>query len=111
MSNVVEFHRPKPRPAAPKPIPRLADAKERGEWKAALAAIWANPANWKRSQRGNAYIVLDDLNICVVIVRDEGGFQWEIRWRWGNEPTVSKWVFVAERTAIDEAWDAVVALA
>jgi hypothetical protein len=39
------------------------------------------------------------------------GFQWEIRWRWGREPVVSKWVFIAEERAIDAAWDAVVALA
>jgi hypothetical protein len=75
------------------------------------ASSWVG---WPRSPpkpTGNAYIVLDDLDICVVIVRDERGFQWEIRWRWGNEPTVSKWVFVAEQTAINEAWDAVCALA
>jgi hypothetical protein len=29
----------------------------------------------------------------------------------GREPTVSKWIYVGEQTAIDEAWDAVVALA
>jgi hypothetical protein len=50
--------------------------------------------------------VIDDLDICVVITRsDEGdvGFKWEIRWRWGNEPTVSKWIYVGEQTAINEA--------
>jgi hypothetical protein len=29
----------------------------------------------------------------------------------GREPTVSKWIYVGEQTAIDEAWDAVCALA
>jgi hypothetical protein len=54
----------------------------------------------------NRYIVIDDLDICVVITRsDEGevGFKWEIRWRWGNEPTGSKWIYVGEQTAINEA--------
>jgi hypothetical protein len=90
--DVIEFHRPirqLKQVEVAKPMPKLADAKERGEWTAALAAIWANPKNWKRSRKGNAYIVIDDLNICVVISRDEsgGGFQWEIRWRWGG----SRW--------------------
>jgi hypothetical protein len=107
MTNVIEFHRPirqLKQVEATKSLPKLADAKNRGEWTAALAAIWANPKNWKRSRNGNAYIVVDDLDICVVIGRDEssGGFQWEIRWRWG-EPTMSKWVFIAEQRAIDAA--------
>jgi hypothetical protein len=112
MSNVIAFQKPKPRAAAqPKPI-SLADAEHRGEWKAALAAIWANPKNWRTSRHGNRYIVIDDLDICVVIKRnDEGGFKWEIRWRYGKDQTVSKWIYVAEQTAINEAWDAVVALA
>jgi hypothetical protein len=112
VSNVVEFKR-NPRPAAaPRPTPKLANAENRGEWLAALAAIWANPKNWRTSRHGNRYIVIDDLDICVVIKRnDEGGFKWEIRWRYGKDQTVSKWIYVGEQTAIDEAWDAVVALA
>jgi hypothetical protein len=97
--------------AAPKLV-SLADAEHRGEWMAALAAIWANPKNWRRSRRGSCYIVINDLDICVVVSRqDEGGFKWEIRWRYGKEPTVSKWIYVGEQIAINEAWDAVVALA
>ena len=113
MSNVVEFKKPKPpaRQVTP-PAPKLADAKVKGEWPAALAAIWVNSKNWRTSRRGNRYIVINDLDICVVIKRnDEGGFKWEIRWRDGREPTVSKWIYVIEQSAIDEAWDAVVALA
>ena len=61
------------------------------------------PATLRSSNR---YLVIDDLDICVVITRsDEGevGFKWEIRWRWGNEPTMSKWIYVGEQTAINEA--------
>lgn len=115
MSNVIEFNRPtqSKQVETPKPAPKLSEAKERNEWKAALAAVWASPKNWRTSKHGNRYIVIDDLGICVVIGRDEsgGGFQWEIRWRCRNKSTVSRWVFISEQVAIDEAWDAVVALA
>jgi hypothetical protein len=111
---VLEFHRPKPvRQAAPKrSAPKLTETMKRAEWNAALAAIWANPNNWRRSQHGNAYIVIDDLGVYVVVItRDDGYFQWEMRWRDGRDPVRSRWIHVAEQTAIDEAWDAVLALA
>ena len=44
MSNVIEFHRPvrqSKQVEATKSAPKLADIKDRGEWKKALAAIWA----------------------------------------------------------------------
>jgi hypothetical protein len=55
--------------------------------------------------------VIDDLIICVVIKRDEHGFQWEVRWRLNSERTLSKWTYVVEQTAINEALDAVLVLA
>lgn len=116
-AEVIEFHRPKPRQrealkvTAQQAPPKLSDIKDRLPWKKALAAIWANPKNWRRSKRGNAYIALDDLDLCVVIERVEGGYQWEVRWRWSREPTVSKWIYVTEQIAINEAFDAVAALA
>ena len=117
MSNVVEFSRTKARPAtalkvAEQAAPqRLSDITVKGEWDAALAAIWFNPKNWKRSRQGNAYIAIDDLGVCVVIERDEHGFQWEIRWRSGRNTVVSRWIYISEQTAINEAWDAVCVLA
>jgi hypothetical protein len=116
MSNIVEFHRPKPRSAAKAkpPVPKLTRAMKQREWIATLAAIWANPKNWRRSKVGNAYIVIDDLDICVVIVRSEEGtgFQWEIRWRDDDKESLrSRWIYVVEQIAIDEAWTAVAAVA
>ena len=117
MSNVVEFNRAKSRPVAALKVAqqaapqRLSDITVRGDWNAALAAIGSNPKKWRQSKSGNRYIVIDDLIICVVIKRDEHGFQWEIRWRLNSERTLSKWTYVVEQTAINEALDAVCALA
>ena len=116
VSNVVEFNRTKSRQVAALKVAeqaapqRLSDITVRGEWDAALAAIWSNPKNWKRSRQGNAYIAIDDLGICVVVERDEHGFQWEIRWRSGRNTVVSRWIYMSEQTAINEAWDAVCVL-
>jgi hypothetical protein len=115
MSNVIEL-RPKAsrRAAALKPavqsVFKPSYGQRRSEWTAALAQIWANPRNWKRSKKGNAYIVIDDLDVCIAINRSEdgAGFQWEIRYRSGDEPIVSRWIYMAEQKAIDEAWDALV---
>jgi hypothetical protein len=116
VSNVVGFRRPKSQPvtalrvAEQKSPPKLSEIKGRGAWKKALASIWANPKNWRRSRNDSAYIVIDDLDLCVVIVHDEHGFKWEIRWSDGEEPTVSRWTYVGEQIAINEAWDAVCVL-
>lgn len=113
MTNVVAFEKPKPMKQAKPPAkkPRLTAEQRRSEWLAALAAIWANPKNWKRSKRGNAFIVIDDIDVCVVIFRrDDGCFQWQIRWRDGREPIKSRWIYEVEQTAIDEAWSAAMAV-
>jgi hypothetical protein len=118
VDNVVEFRKAKSQPVAAlkvaeqKSPPKLTTAMSRREWTATLAQIWANPRNWRRSKKtGSAYIVIDDLEICVVITHGEHGFRWEIRWNWSNEPPIkSRWVYMAEQTAINEAWDALVAV-
>ena len=116
MSNIIRFDRAKSRQVAALKVAeqaapqRLSDITVRGEWDAALAAIWSNPARWRQGKSGNRYIVIDDLGICVLIKRDEHGFQWEIRWRSGRDTVVSKWIYMAEQTAIDDAWDAILVL-
>ena len=76
----------KPRPAAaPKPSAlKLTRDMKKGEWMDVLAAIWANPKNWRRSGQGNAYIVINDVDICIVIVRKYTVFQCERRRRDGQ---------------------------
>ena len=92
MTNVVDFHRPKARPVAALKVaeqpaqPQLSEIEMREEWIEVLAAIWANPANWRRSPKGRAFIDILDLDIRVVIIRDDGGYRWEIGWRNGREP-------------------------
>ena len=110
MTNVIAFERPKASTKAQpqrKPSAKRTPGLMRSQWLAGLAAIWANPKNWKGSKRGNAFIVIDDIGVCVVIHRKEGGFQWEIRWRNRDEPIVSRWIFIIEQAAIDDAWSAV----
>jgi hypothetical protein len=109
---VIAFQKPKAQPVAqPKPV-SLADAEHRGEWMAALAAIWANPKNWRTSRHGNRYIVIDEIGVVVVINRtDEGYWSWEIRWRDGRPSVESNWTYTSERLARDEALDAVIVLA
>jgi hypothetical protein len=87
MSNVIEFHRPKPRPAAaPKPAPTF-NVNDRNEWVAAVKAVWADPANWRTSKKGNRYIVIDRIGVCVVIEHsDEAYWSWVIRRSDGREP-------------------------
>ena len=109
MSNVIEFRRPKPKA---KPLaPKIAEAKNRAEWKAAVMAVWSDPSAWRTSKKDNRYIVIGDLGVCLVIKRVEEGWSWEIRWRYGKEPVSSNWVYVAEKSAFDEALEAVIVLA
>lgn len=111
---VIEFRRARPRQQAALKVTAQSlmpsAGQRRSEWTKTLAQVWANPRNWRRSRKDNAYIVIDDLNICVVVVREEHGYQWEIRWSDGEETTVSRWTYVSEQIAIDEAWDAVLVL-
>ena len=118
MSNVVEFRRAKSQPVAALRVAeqatpqRLSEIKSRGAWKRALAAIWANPANWSRNAKGAAVIDINDLELSVRVVRKEHGYEWQIHWqRCGGKMTVSKWLYVSEQIAINEAWDAVCVLA
>jgi hypothetical protein len=91
MNNVVAFQRPKPaRQVEPKPAPTF-NPDNRNEWVEAVKAVWADPDNWRTSKKGNRYITIDRLNICVVINHsDEGYWSW-IRWRDGREPASSNW--------------------
>ena len=97
-SNVIEFVRPrastKAQPRSPdrfaSPVPKLTRDMKRGEWMSSLAAIWANPANWRRNKKGAAFVVIDDLDICVVVTARDGGYQWQIRWRDGRAPVTSR---------------------
>jgi hypothetical protein len=114
VSNVIDFKRPKPRPAAEpklKPAPKF-NPDNRNEWVEAAKAVWADPANWRTSKKGNRYVAIDRLSICVVINRtDEGYWSWEIRRRDGREPMSSNWTYLVEQSARDEALDAVLVLA
>ena len=79
---------------------------------AAVKAVWADPALWKVSKRGNPYVVIGEIGVVVVINRtDEGYWSWEIRWRDHREPMSSNWTYTSERLALDEALDAVLVLA
>ena len=110
MSNVIAFQKPKPRPAAaPKPAPRF-NPDNRNEWVEALKAVWFDQARWKVSKKGNRYIVIDRIGVCVVITHSDY-WSWEIRWRDSREPVSSNWTYVGEQSAIDEALDAVLVLA
>ena len=53
--------------------------------------------------------MIDKIGVCVVIDHCEDGWSWEIRWSDGREPMSSKWIYLGEQIAIDEAWDAVCA--
>ena len=116
-NNVIDFNRAKSQPvtalkvAEQKSPPKLSEIKGRGAWKRALAMIWANPANWSRNAKGAAVIDIDDLELSVRIVHKEHGYEWQIHWqRCGGRMTVSKWLYVSEQIAIDDAWDAVLVL-
>jgi hypothetical protein len=113
VTNVVDFHRHKDRPVAALKVaeqpaqPRLSEIEMREEWVEVLAAIWANPKNWRRSKQGYAHIDIRDLDARVVIIHDDGGYRWEIRWSNGREAVASKWIYVVESLAVDDAWDAI----
>ena len=113
MSNVVEFHRPKARPVtalkvAEQPAqPKLSEIEMREEWIEVLTSIWANPKNWRRSKQGHAFIDIRDLDARAIIIRDSDGYRWEIRWSNGRETVASKWIYVIESLAVDDAWDAI----
>jgi hypothetical protein len=107
MANVTEFRQltPRTKPKAP-----TFNDKDRDEWVLAAKAVWADPARWRTSKKGNRYVVIDDLSVCVVIERTEMEYwTWEIRQR-GREPVRSKWDYVSQQTAFDTALDAVIAL-
>jgi hypothetical protein len=71
---VIEFHRPKPRlAAAPKPAPTF-NPDNRNEWVAAVRATWDDPANWRTSKKGNRYIVIDRIGVCVVTHRTDENY-------------------------------------
>lgn len=55
--------------------------------------------------------MLAELGLCVVISREETGFQWEIRRRDDDEPITSRWIYMVEQSAIDDAFHVVVMLA
>ena len=114
-ANVIEFRPPRRRPAPPAKLTiQEADQISRGAWKAAVRAFWDEPANWRTSKKGHAYIVIDECGACVVVKHNDerGGYwTWEIRWRDGRETNVSRWIYVNEEGAFVAALDAVLALA
>jgi hypothetical protein len=85
-----------------RPAARYGARRRRGK------AVWFDQARWKVSKKGNRYIVIDRIGVCVVITHsDEGYWSWEIRWRDGREPVSSNWTYVSEKGVLDEALDAV----
>jgi hypothetical protein len=61
-----------------------------------------HPVNAGAPIKGNRYIVIDRLGVCLVITRgDEGYWSWEISWRDGREPASSNWTYVGEKGAFD----------
>jgi hypothetical protein len=113
MSNVVAFERPKPRQvAAPKVAPKIAGARNRGEWKAAVRAFWNDPANWSASKKGHPHIVIDECSVSVTIERGEHGWSWTM-WSHGRAAATaaSRWIYIRQNGAFVSALDAVIALA
>jgi hypothetical protein len=108
-SNVIEIEfRPKPRLRPP--APKIAEATKRSEWKKAVRAFWADPANWRVSKNGSSHIEIKEVGVGVAIQRDQNSFWlWIIRWRNGREIR-SQWVYVNPDGAFVSALDAVIAL-
>ena len=107
-----EPRRAKPRQAAApkaalKPTPKIADARNRGEWKAAVRAFWKDPANWSASKKGHPLIVIDECGVSVTIEHGEHGWSWTM-WSHGKAAAVatSKWIYIRQDGAFPAAFPA-----
>jgi hypothetical protein len=110
-TNVIEFQKPRARPASTSTPAPTFNLDNRAEWKEAVRSAWADPDRWETPKRHDPCIEIEEIGVTAVINRtDEGYWSWTIMLRDGREIT-SNWTYTSEQVARDEALDAVLVLA
>jgi hypothetical protein len=103
MSNVIAF----PRRPPPEPVQRFPPITPWPAWKYALRDRYWSRDNWRTSQRGNSYVVVDSR--CITWFRQRDGWSWSISVSGSDdEPLWSKRLHASERDARTDAWDSLV---
>jgi hypothetical protein len=103
MSNVIAF----PKRPPPEPVQRFPPITPWPAWKYALRDRYWGRDNWRTSQKGNLYVVIDGR--CVTWFRQRDGWSWSISVSGSNdEPLWSKRLHASERDARTDAWDTLV---
>ena len=106
MSNVIAFpKRPPPLPVQ-EPVQRFPPITPWPAWKYALRDRYWSRDNWRTSQKGNLYVVIDGR--CITWFQKRDGWSWSIAVSGTDEPLWSKRLHASERDARTDAWDVLV---